>query len=653
MSSSRQDKDATRRLLASLEKAAEHLSPEDSEAALNLVRAGGRRLTQSEAEGLEVELRAFCYRHELPEALAEGGRPQPYDFKRAYAENAKPMGTPPNQVRLSETRWKLLGYDVGYPLGVPASVLTAKAAWIDYFSRYGFNVFTFKTVRSSPRGELEFPNWVYLDGFDSPLPLDANIAQITAWGNLDTYLRRLHSYSTANSFGVPSNAPEEWQEQIALTLNQLDDGKLLIVSVMGTEEDGQGEDSPERFVRDFVCTAEKAVEAGAPAIELNLSCPNKVNPEGEMIGPLCNDPKAVQTIVRAVRDALNPRIPIVAKLGYLDYEQLSELVPLIVDDVAGIAGINTLPVKVMDPETGKPIFPGRAEAGLSGVALRYFALDFVQSLHRLRQANNWDYDILGMGGVMDAHDIRALMAAGADSVQAATAAATNPALPSQLHDGTKPENPGDLAEIREALLDEDGKIRSVEEMAKSLCLEPGDVGSLFETPYDLPRFVAELMLFKREKRSGAAALGGSQLHSEAVLTREDRARQASALNAVLRQDRTMHAVEAALSVDAAALRMNVSPGKVEELIDRGELLAFDSADGPKIPGWQLTSELPARPIDGLDSLARAVSGSLAVASNWLESPNSDLGGRSPQEALRDGEYDRVLASAKAISAAGR
>src|SRR5205085_2457229 len=47
--------------------------------------------------------------------------------------------------------WTVLGFDVGFPLGVPASVLTSTARWIDYYARCGFNVLTFKTVRSMER----------------------------------------------------------------------------------------------------------------------------------------------------------------------------------------------------------------------------------------------------------------------------------------------------------------------------------------------------------------------------------------------------------------------------------------------------------------------------------------------------------------------
>jgi dihydroorotate dehydrogenase len=555
----------------------------------------------------------------------------------------------------------LLGYDVGYPVGVPASVLTAKASWVDFFSRYGFNVFTFKTVRREPRDELPFPNWVYLEGMDSPLPLGTDTATVVATGSKETYLSRLHSYSTANSFGVPSGAPAEGQEEIRAALALLGRGKLLIVSVMGTHEKYEGE----AFVEDFVGAAIAAAEAGAPAIELNLSCPNKVDPSGKMIGPLCNDSAAVRRIVKAVRRAVDPDIPLVAKLGYLQFDALAELLPLIVDDVAGIAGINTMPVKVVHPHTGEPVFQGkdrdgkliaRREAGLSGVALRYFALDFVQSLNQLRQANGWNFDILAMGGVMDAHDVRALMAAGADSVQTATAAATNPALPQQLrYVDDEIDHPEDVAEIRAALLDESGKIRPSDEVAERLGIEAGDMGALFDTPYDLPRFVAELVILRRQKHvtPGGATAPPWRLSSEATLTRDDRARQAAAVNVVLRQDQRRRSVDKALTLQGASQRMGCDPDQVAALVEVGDLLAFETPDGPRIPSWQLTTDFPARLVEGMAAVLQTFPGSLEAASNWLETPNADLDGRTPQELLLAGEHRRVLVATEAIGAAGR
>lgn len=89
-----------------------------------------------EQEASEITLRHLAFVHHVLGT--------PYDFRKAFADNEIPAGPAPGKADPAPLRWKLLGFDIGYPLGVPASALTAKATWIDYFSRFGFNVFTFK-----------------------------------------------------------------------------------------------------------------------------------------------------------------------------------------------------------------------------------------------------------------------------------------------------------------------------------------------------------------------------------------------------------------------------------------------------------------------------------------------------------------------------
>jgi len=605
-------------------------------------------------EAIELELRSFCFKHDLSDVLADAGRPHPYRFRRRFSENPHPAGTPP-EPRAGEDRagWKLLGYDIGYPLGVPSSALTAKSEWVDYFSRYGFNVFTLKSVRSEARDELPFPNWIYLQNLDSPLPLGADPRAIIALGNTSTYLPRLTSYSTANSFGVPSADPAVWGAEITNIKNILRPNQLLIVSVMGTPE---GKERQE-FIDDFVEVARLAAAAHAPAIELNLSCPNKLDDSGDMMAPVCEDAELTADIVKAIHTLLGPSIPLVAKLGYLAEEQLANLLPGIVNYVRGISGINTLQVKVSDPATGRPAFVGcdrhgrkvvRESAGLSGVALRYFALDFVQSLNHLRHAHvGWDFDIIAMGGVMDAHDVRALMAAGADCVQTATAAATNPALPLELRDAGFTEDRTDVDEIRSAVVAENGSLRSVEEVAARLEIDERRATELFGSPYDLPRFVAEL-IWRRRTQSRTEDTASSSDDSDATPSY----RFARAMNASLKGLRQRRMIDASVGVSEAANLLGISDSDVEDLIDDRELAAIGIGATARIPLWQLTTEVPACILPGAAHVALAFPGSPVALAGWMHTYNRDLGA-TPLDTLKQGEVEQVLAACGTIAAAGR
>jgi dihydroorotate dehydrogenase len=143
--------------------------------------------------------------------------------------------------------------------------------------------------------------------------------------------------------------------------------------------------------------------------------------------PLCLDADATIAVVEGVRRALSDRTGLVAKLSWLDEDRLAALVPRLAPLVDGVAGINTVPSRVVRSD-GEPTFPGRAVAGLSGAAVRGRALDATRRLVALREAGRHSFAVLAMGGVTDPASFEALWAAGADAVQSASGAFADPFL---------------------------------------------------------------------------------------------------------------------------------------------------------------------------------------------------------------------------------
>jgi dihydroorotate dehydrogenase len=345
---------------------------------------------------------------------AHGVRTPSYDVLRSYRENlATPVGPRlAERPRAGDRRWRVLGRDVGFPIGVPACVLNGGEEWVRYHARNGFSVLTYKTVRSRAHEPNVQPNWT----FAPRPPADVVVSDPWDWvepGSPDV--------STVNSFGVPSPAPEEWMPDLERSLAAVDDDQLLLVSVMG-EGDGPA------LATDFARTARLAEEAGATVVELNLSCPNTLSasPDG-VEPPLCLDPDATVAVVEAVRRELDDRTGLVAKLSWLDEQSLTALVPRLAPLVDGIAGINTVQSRVVRSD-GEPTFPGRALAGLSGAAVRAPALDLTRRLVGLREAGGWSFAVLAMGGVTDVASFAALHEAGADAVQSAAGAFADPFL---------------------------------------------------------------------------------------------------------------------------------------------------------------------------------------------------------------------------------
>jgi hypothetical protein len=210
----------------------------------------------------------------------------------------------------------------------------------------------------------------------------------------------------------------------ALTVLAAD--QLLIVSVMGDDY----ESSPKRknVIRDFSATAKLAETAGAYVVELNLSCPNSLDTSGKGVKPpICLDPSFTRDILEEARSCLDSSTRLVAKLSFLD----EDILPIVIDEIAplvdGIAGVNTLQCSVERP-SGGPTFPNRELAGVSGIAIRRYAQDFVARLARARAESGHYFEILGMGGVTDPQSFEDLYALGASAVQTASGAFANPFL---------------------------------------------------------------------------------------------------------------------------------------------------------------------------------------------------------------------------------
>jgi dihydroorotate dehydrogenase (NAD+) catalytic subunit len=200
-------------------------------------------------------------------------------------------------------------------------------------------------------------------------------------------------------------------------------GQLLIMSVVGTIQPGF---TAEDYYADFARSAQDAKEAGAKVIEINLSCPNVASE-----GVICYSPDAVYEICKQTKMAIGD-IPLVMKIGYFSHDQ-QNLLERIVDDtsdfVSAISAINTLQGEILN-KSGKQALPGkgRNRSGVCGASVKWAGIDMVRRLDRLRKVKSYDYEIIGVGGVMEPGDFIEYREAGADVVQSVTGAMWDPEL---------------------------------------------------------------------------------------------------------------------------------------------------------------------------------------------------------------------------------
>jgi dihydroorotate dehydrogenase len=81
-----------------------------------------------------------------------------------------------------------------------------------------------------------------------------------------------------NSFGMPSMSLEYLKEDIPRANSQLQEGQVMIVSVVGTPSHTNDKSLDyTNFVKDFTEVALFAKNCGASIVEANFSCPNVIS----------------------------------------------------------------------------------------------------------------------------------------------------------------------------------------------------------------------------------------------------------------------------------------------------------------------------------------------------------------------------------------
>lgn len=354
-----------------------------------------------------------------------------YDGTRDFSYNCtKEYPTPPLFLqRPVQFTKKLFGYPVASSIGIPAcAIMTSNG--IAWASRAGFDILTYKTVRSHPFNGHPLPNLFVLE---NPEKIDTKTSQnfqeqpVQDEQSMITLAQEASfntdSITMANSMGIPSLSLEWVLQDIAKARTLLLPGQLLIVSIIGNPSEEK------TLEQDFAYLAQVVVDAGAHVVEANLSCPNLHSPLATY-----KDPLAVSKISEAIYAAI-PTIPFILKMGSFDsFEQMKEVfIAAALSHAKGICGINSLPMPILNHE-GNPAFgKNRKIAGVSGNFIRPKAYDFVIQAHRIIQEEHLDLMLLATGGILKPEHFDLFLDAGADVAMSATGAMWNPHLAIEYH----------------------------------------------------------------------------------------------------------------------------------------------------------------------------------------------------------------------------
>ncbi len=261
----------------------------------------------------------------------------------------------------------LAGLKLKNPLMLASGILGYSAESLENIARSGAGAVVTKSVGLKPR-----------KGYANPTVFQTSCGLI-------------------NAMGLPNPGINNFVEDIQRAKAVLQ--VPLIVSVYGF--------SAEEYVK----VAEKAVEAGADAVELNVSCPH-VKETGVEIG---QKPEVLARVVKRVKASIDKPIFVKLSPNVADIAELAEVAVKAGADV--ITAINTVKAMAIDPETARPVL-GNIKGGLSGPAIKPIAVRCVYEIYE-----KVNVPIIGCGGITNWRDSVEFMLAGATAVQIGTAIA--------------------------------------------------------------------------------------------------------------------------------------------------------------------------------------------------------------------------------------
>ncbi len=196
-----------------------------------------------------------------------------------------------------------------------------------------------------------------------------------------------------NAMGLPNPGVNEFLKEMEI----LRPARIpVIASVYGKNPD------------EFAAVAVKLQEAGATAIELNLSCPH-----AQKLIEFSQDSHLAGEVTGAVKSAVG--IPVFAKIAQETSDLLGIADAVLGAGADGITAINTIRSTSIDITIRKPVL-SNVYGGLSGKAIKPIAVRCVYEI-----AKQYHCPIMGVGGVYDWKDAVEFILAGASAVQIGTA----------------------------------------------------------------------------------------------------------------------------------------------------------------------------------------------------------------------------------------
>ena len=254
---------------------------------------------------------------------------------------------------------------------------------------------------------IEFADFVPLDGLGGIIVKGTTLRPRE--GN--DYPRMAETASgMLNCVGLQNKGVDYFCEHIYPQIKDIDTN--MIVNVSGS--------SPEDYAE---CAARIDALDRIPAIELNISCPN-VKDGGMAFGVTC---AGAASVVKAVRRRYGKTLIVKLSPNVTDIAEIARACEAEGADCVSL--INTLMGMAIDIERRRPLL-SICTGGLSGPAVKPVALRMVWQVARAVRI-----PVIGLGGIMTAHDAIEFLMAGATAVEIGTANFLDPAVTVKVRDG--------------------------------------------------------------------------------------------------------------------------------------------------------------------------------------------------------------------------
>lgn len=212
-----------------------------------------------------------------------------------------------------------------------------------------------------------------------------------------------------NSIGLENPGVEAFVDEKLPYLAQLE--VPIIVSISGNNK------------KEFSALAKRLDrERAVNGIELNISCPNITHNALPIThhGLIAQDKNATREVVRSVRKVTKKTLITKLSPNVTDIVEIAKAACKGGTDAVSL--VNTFFGMAIDVETGRPHL-GNVIGGLSGPCIKPIALKMVWDV-----ARSIKQPVIGIGGIMNADDVKEFMIAGAKAVQIGSANFVEPGI---------------------------------------------------------------------------------------------------------------------------------------------------------------------------------------------------------------------------------